>query len=328
MGSFRQERARWVLGALVGALLAGTAGAPGVSAAGSSPFTGRGLLTVSSTTAARAVTAAQASGDSATAQALSVLARRPQALWITGGTAAPAEIVAAAAAAARTRTTLVAAVYALPHRDCGGASAGGLSATGYRRLIAALSLPLGRSHAAVVLEPDALALVTCLTSAAAAERYALLRSAVSALTRAGASVYLDAGHAHWVDTATMAARLRSAGVAAARGIALNVSSYETTGDSIHYAQALAARLPGLHAVIDTSRNGLGPTRDAQWCNAAGRALGQPPHPVSDPVVDALLWVKHPGESDGSCGRQEPGAGTFWTAYAVGLVQRSSWATRR
>ncbi|MCU1622423.1 MAG: Cellulase [Frankiales bacterium] len=321
------ERARWILGALVGALLAGTAGGPAASAAGSSPFTGRGLLTVSTTTAARAATAAQASGDSATARALSVLARRPQALWITGGTAAPAELAAAAAAATRTHTTLVAAVYALPHRDCGGASAGGLSATGYRRLIAALSLPLGRSHAAVVLEPDALALVTCLTSTAAAERYALLRGAVSVLTRAGARVYLDAGHAHWIDTATMAARLRSAGVAAARGIALNVSSYETTGDSIHYAQALAARLPGLHAVIDTSRNGLGPTRDAQWCNAAGRALGQPPHPVNDPVVDALLWVKHPGESDGSCGRREPAAGSFWTAYAVGLVQRTAWATR-
>ncbi|MDX6216316.1 MAG: endoglucanase [Frankiales bacterium] len=327
MGSFLQQRARRVLGALVGALLAGTAGAPTVSAAGSSPFTGRGLLTVSDTTAARAATAAQASGDSATARALSLLAHRPQALWITGGTAAPAEVVAAAAAAARTRTTLVAVVYALPHRDCGGASAGGLSAAGYRRLIASLSLPLGRSHAAVVLEPDALALVTCLTSTAATERYALLRGAVSVLTRAGASVYLDAGHAHWVDTATMAARLRRAGVAAARGIALNVSSYETTGDSIRDARALAARLPGLHAVIDTSRNGLGPTRDAQWCNAAGRALGQPPHPVNDPVVDALLWVKHPGESDGSCGRQEPGAGTFWSAYAVGLVQRSSWATR-
>jgi endoglucanase len=107
-----------------------------------------------------------------------------------------------------------------------------------------------------------------------------------------------------------------------------VSGYDTTADNIRYAQALAARLPGLHAVVDTSRNGLGPTPDAQWCNAPGRALGQPPHPVADPLIDALLWIKHPGESDGDCGRHEPAAGTFWPGYALGLVRRTPWAAAR
>jgi len=68
-------------------------------------------------------------------------------------------------------------------------------------------------------------------------------------------------------------------------------------------------------VIDTSRNGVGPWTppadhppgDAQdWCNPPDRGLGL--LPTTDPgipLVDALLWIKKPGESDGSCNRWEP-----------------------
>src|SRR5262249_58943106 len=68
--------------------------------------------------------------------------------------------------------------------------------------------------------------------------------------------------------------------------------------------------PTTHFVMDTSRNGQGswlPKRhysDAQdWCNPPGRGLGLRPtlHP-GVPLVDAYLWVKVPGESDGQCGR--------------------------
>ena len=38
-----------------------------------------------------------------------------------------------------------------------------------------------------------------------------------------------------------------------------------------------------------------------------------------PNVDAFLWVKRVGESDGSCGRGEPGAGTFVNQYAIDLA---------
>jgi endoglucanase len=58
-------------------------------------------------------------------------------------------------------------------------------------------------------------------------------------------------------------------------------------------------------VVDTSRNGTGTT---QWCNAADQRVGE--HPTTDPDlgddVDALLWIKPPGESDGDCGT---GSGT-------------------
>jgi endoglucanase len=32
-----------------------------------------------------------------------------------------------------------------------------------------------------------------------------------------------------------------------------------------------------------------------------------------------LWIKRPGESDGTCNGGPP-AGTFWDAYAIGLVR--------
>ena len=45
----------------------------------------------------------------------------------------------------------------------------------------------------------------------------------------------------------------------------------------------------------------------------------------EPYVRACsLWVKRPGESDGSCGRGEPGAGTFVNQYAVDLARNAGW----
>ena len=82
-----------------------------------------------------------------------------------------------------------------------------------------------------------------------------------------------------------------------------------------------AATPLTHFVVDTSRNGrapLDPARFAEapynqpaevivaltrglWCNRPGAGIG--PLPTVDtgfPLADAFLWVKRPGESDGSC----------------------------
>ena len=68
-------------------------------------------------------------------------------------------------------------------------------------------------------------------------------------------------------------------------------------------------------VLDTSRNGVGPwtppadhpAGDAQdWCNPPDRGLGlRPTTDAGVDLVDAYLWIKTPGESDGSCNRWEP-----------------------
>src|ERR1044071_3253907 len=106
----------------------------------------------------------------------------------------------------------------------------------------------------------------------------------------------------------MARALKRAGIDHADGFALNVANFETTKDTIAYGVRLSARLGGAPFVIDTSRNGNGPAAKGHhhWCNPPGRALGEAPTlSTGQPLVDAYLWVKRPGESDGACGRGAP-----------------------
>lgn len=214
--------------------------------------------------------------------------------------------------------------YAIPARDCGGYSAGGVnSPDGYRAWIRDLAAGIGDRRAAVVLEPDALAGIGCLAQADQETRLALLAEAVDVLAaRPGVLVYLDAGHANWIGAAEMAGRLSEAGIARAQGFALNVSNFGSTADQVAYGSDLSARVGRKHFVIDTSRNGLGPAPGGEWCNPAGRALGQRPGTTTAPLVDAHLWIKRPGESDGTCNGGPP-AGQWWAEYALGLAQRAA-----
>ncbi|MEO9119524.1 MAG: glycoside hydrolase family 6 protein, partial [Solirubrobacteraceae bacterium] len=53
----------------------------------------------------------------------------------------------------------------------------------------------------------------------------------------------------------------------------------------------------------------------------GRALGTAPTTnTGDPLVDALLWIKSPGESDGACHPGDPPAGEWWPAHALALAR--------
>jgi endoglucanase len=84
---------------------------------------------------------------------------------------------------------------------------------------------------------------------------------------------------------------------------------------------------GKHFVIDTSRNGNGPYTQGdpaqRWCNPPGRALGETPTTkTADPLVDAYLWIKRPGESDGTC-KGGPKAGEWWASYALALAENST-----
>jgi cellulose 1,4-beta-cellobiosidase len=97
-----------------------------------------------------------------------------------------------------------------------------------------------------------------------------------------------------------------------------------------FAQALRNRLiasgfsPRIGILIDTSRNGWGgpdrptaPSTDpdlnirvdqsrvdrrahkGNWCNQVGAGLGERPRAAPAPGIDAYVWAKPPGESDGS-----------------------------
>ena len=101
-----------------------------------------------------------------------------------------------------------------------------------------------------------------------------------------------------------------------------------------------------HSVIDTSRNGQGPWTpsvsypDAQdWCNPPDRGLGlRPTANTGNGLIDAYLWVKIPGESDGECTRGlgsggttvdpewgliDPAAGAWFPEMALDLVHNAN-----
>jgi endoglucanase len=123
---------------------------------------------------------------------------------------------------------------------------------------------------------------------------------------------------------------------------------DTASDPALNTSGINARFstPGTtHFVIDTSRNGLGPWKptasypDAQdWCNPPGRGLGaRPTTDTGNALVDAYLWAKVPGESDGSCNRGvsgsttdpewggtvDPAAGAWFPQQALQLAQLAS-----
>jgi endoglucanase len=245
--------------------------------------------------------------DSRTALIRDVIASVPQGRWFTqnnpGTVAAEVDTYVGAAAAAGKIPIMV--VYNIPNRDCSGASSGGLSShAAYRQWIDQVAAGLKGRAAAIILEPDVLALMSdCLSSSQQAEVSASVAYAGKALKAASgqAKVYFDAAHSAWLAPAEMAARLVRADIAnSADGIVVNVSNYRTNAESIPYIKAVIAATgdSSLKGVIDTSRNGKGPA-GSEWCDPAGRAVGIPStNVVTDPVLDAYLWVKPPGEADG------------------------------
>jgi endoglucanase len=93
----------------------------------------------------------------------------------------------------------------------------------------------------------------------------------------------------------------------------DVPELNTSGINWRYA----GTQPTTHFVVDTGRNGVGPWQpptsypDPQdWCNPPDRGLGyQPTANTGQSLIDAYLWVKIPGESDGECTRGLGPAGT-------------------
>lgn len=259
----------------------------------------------------------------ADAAALQKIAQQPTAKWMgSWSTDIRRDVSDAVSRMTRAGALPVLVAYNIPHRDCGLYSRGG-EATGakYRQWIRNFAAGLSGRKSVVILEPDAIAGADCLQGAAKEERFALIRDAVNVLKGANASVYIDAGNAKWLRPEEVAARLLKAAVDKADGFSLNVSNYIASAPSIEYGEQISRRVGGKHFVIDTSRNGAG--NASHWCNAQGQAIGPTPTTrTNNALVDAFLWVKLPGESDGECERGEPRAGQWWPEYAVRLAQRA------
>ena len=280
-----------------------------------------GLYREPTTAAARWVAANP--NDSRTAVIRDRVASQPASHWLSNFNLATVEsevsgYVGAAAAAGQLG---VLTVYGIPNRDCGGASAGGApDLTQYQNWINGIARGLAGRTTLVMLEPDSIALQTCLSSSEITARNQALHTATRTLKAAGAKVYLDGGHSTWNSAADQAGRLVAAGVTDADGFYTNVSNFNPTGNEAAFGRAVISALSGRgvtgkHQVIDTSRNG-GASGD--WCgdDNTDRRIGQyPTTNTGDTNIDAYLWVKPPGEADGC----KYAAGSFQPDLAYSLA---------
>ncbi|KAL2258382.1 hypothetical protein VTK26DRAFT_8330 [Humicola hyalothermophila] len=211
---------------------------------------------------------------------------------------------------------------------------------------------------AIVLEPDSLAnLVTNMGIELCAKAAPVYREgiahAIASLQYDHVHLYLDAAHGGWLgwdDNLPLAAKEFAEVVKLAgegkkiRGVVTNVSNYNpyqaivrenytewsNSWDEYHYAHSLAPHLEaeGLpaHVIVDQGRVHLPGAREewGEWCNIEPAGFGPAPTTnTNSTVVDALVWVKPGGESDGECGMAgAPRAGEWFDEYAQMLVKNA------
>ena len=253
------------------------------------------------------------------------IASVPQGTWFAhhnpGQITGQVDALMSAAQAAGKIPILV--VYNAPGRDCGNHSSGGApSHSAYRSWIDEFAAGLKNRPAYIIVEPDLISLMSSCMQHVQQEVLETMAYAGKAL-KAGSSqarIYFDAGHSAWHSPAQMASWLQQADISnSAHGIATNTSNYRWTADEVAYAKAVLSAIgnPSLRAVIDTSRNGNGPAGN-EWCDPSGRAIGTPSTTnTGDPMIDAFLWIKLPGEADGCIA----GAGQFvpQAAYEMAIA---------
>lgn len=200
-------------------------------------------------------------------------------------------------------------LYNIPNRDAGNYSKGGASDnTKYIEWIKAFAKGLeGNNDPIIVFEPDALCLAVGEwdkpPTQMLLERIELYHQCLPYLQAGGSYLYVDIGHPRWLSPEKAAEVLNMLDPTIYDGFAINVSNFIPLQECIEWGEKVSVLTNGKHFVIDTSRNGID-EHDNDWCN--------------HPLIDAFLWVKVPGESDGYC-NNGPKAGMFWPEYALQLL---------
>ena len=215
--------------------------------------------------------------------------------------------------------------------------------TSYRDWIDAFAAGIGSARVALVLQPD-LPFALCAPGhgrvALALVKYAA--QAFGALPHT--TVYIDVGAADWPTVSQAASLLRSAGVAYARGFALNATHFDSNGSELQFGARVSAALAndgvsGKHFVINTAENGVpwkwwqyhGDHANPRVCtvrrdwpcvtlgvppttNATPSRWGLPPaaRQVAARLCDAFLWIGRPWLFDG--------ASPFVESQALGLAR--------
>jgi endoglucanase len=201
----------------------------------------------------------------------------------------------------------------------------------YKQYVDIVARTLGAQHAAVVLQPDG-PFLGCVPHHSSVPASLLSYAARTLSAQPNVSVYVEMGSADWFRgrPARAVAMLRAAGVAHARGFALDTSHFDSVTHQIAFGTRIVAALgragiPHRHFVIDTSDSGRPftgawyhqhhpdkPLGYAAPCGSATEshcvALGIPPttdvgssawHLTSrcahqaERHVDGYLWVSRP-----------------------------------
>lgn len=226
----------------------------------------------------------------------------------------------------------------------------------------------------VILEPDSLSNVvtnsdrpSCHVAAGIYKRG--IAYAITQLSLPNVFLYVEAAHAGWLGFPKNIGRAASlykevldmaGGPSRIHGFALNVSNYDPavdpaktprdrttaasdeTGYAADLTKALAdVGITGKKFVIDTGRDGRAYIRSvaSSWCNVKGAGLGERPRAAPRPLIDAYLYIKTPGESDGTsdpkeprfdetCGGEDatpgaPQAGKMFDAYLIDLLKNAN-----
>ena len=287
----------------------------------------------------------------------------PTAVWLAWD-GAPGEVEGHLINAGSSQT-VVFLLYMIPTRDCNSnASAGGASGLDvYKGYVDDISNTI-KSHpetnVVMVVEPDTLGNLVTATSEACQNVHTLHKNALAyAINVFGAmnnvSVYLDAAHGMWLSdyadetAAVIREILDNAPNGKIRGFSTNVSNYQPIYTEYEYYIRLNESLEklgvtGMHYILDTGRNGVDVYesfgKSKTWCNYIGTGLGERPKANPDssmPLIDAYMWLKTPGEADGSsvgdradpvCAREDslpgaPDAGSWFHDYFVQLLENAN-----
>jgi len=270
-------------------------------------------------------------------------------------------------------------IYNMPDRDCSSQASNGElqfdndGLNKYKQMIDTIASTISRYpdfNYAIVVEPDSLANMVsnagvnrCQSSLfdKYIDAYAYV---ITKFQQNNVALYIDVAHSAWLgwpEKATKVADslqkiLQRAGSAKIRGYVTNVSNYQpyqnpnpkTTNpnyDESHYGKYLGNLMSqrGLPSqfIHDTGRSGRPEALvDGVWCNLKNAGYGaRPTTNTGDSQVDAFVWVKPPGDSDGSSiqGGQgydsacnggnsltpSPPAGSWFLEYSKMLVRNAN-----
>ncbi|MDQ3014593.1 MAG: glycoside hydrolase family 6 protein [bacterium] len=282
------------------------------------------------------------------AKAATFIGGVPSSVWLGVGGDDHAKVKQTATEATQLGKNVVFVSYRAPKRDLGGDSKGGAdSLKAYKDWVdstvsgLAEVSDLRREKSAEVVnivEPDAMGHLKDMKDEVSrkvrieAVRYNVLKWATEPLVYS----YIDAAHPGWFDTShkdqldQIVNMLVDMGIQHARGISVNVSNYYSFEKCATYGERICAELEKRghgrkYFVIDTSRNGTSKEpKQGEFKNLPGQGLGKVPsgegykNPKLYPHLDATLWIKHPGESDGVGGQSQMEAGQFDPALALEL----------